>query len=69
MQGSFFSVSGEFYEKFIVTQDYCVSTHNSYCLLENCKFHLLLIVSSFDRIYNVWVKSFERKKRKSYSLF
>ena len=39
-----------------MNQDYCVSTHNSHCLLENCKFHLLLIVSTFDRIHNVWVK-------------
>ena len=35
-----------------VIQDYCVSTHNSYCSLENCKFHLLLIGSSFD--YKDW---------------
>ena len=35
----FFSVSNEFYEKYIVTQVYCVSTHNSFCSLGNCKFH------------------------------
>ena len=45
----FISVSNDFYEKYIVTQDYCVSTHNSYCSLENCKFHILLIGSSFDQ--------------------
>ena len=27
-----------------------VSTHNSYCSLENCEFHILLIGSSFDQI-------------------
>ena len=37
-----FSVSKEIYEKYIVTQDFCVSTHDSFCFLENCKFHLVL---------------------------
>ena len=40
----FISVSENFYEKFIVTQDYCVSNHS------NCKFHLILIGSSLDQI-------------------
>ena len=39
----FISVSSDFYEKF------CVSTHISYCSLENCKFHKLLIDSAFDQ--------------------
>ena len=47
----FISVSCDFYEKHIVTQDYCVSTHNSLCSLENCKFHLVLIGISFSQIF------------------
>ena len=45
----FISVSENFYEKFIVTQDYCVSNHSSFCPVENCKFHLVLIGSSLDQ--------------------
>ena len=47
---SFFSVSENFYQKFIVTQDYCVSNYSSFCPVENCKFHLVLIRSSLDQI-------------------
>ena len=46
----FISVSSAFYEKYIVTNNFCISTHNSYSSLENCKFHILLIGSSFDQI-------------------
>ena len=46
----FNSVSSEFYEKHIVTNNFCVSTHNTYCSLKNCKFHILLNCSSFDQI-------------------
>ena len=46
----FIFVSENFYEKFIVTQDYCVSNHSSFCPVENCKFHLVLIGSSLDQI-------------------
>ena len=46
----FISVSSDFYEKYIVTQDYFVSIHSSYCSLENCNFPILLIGSSFDQI-------------------
>ena len=46
----FISVSEKFYEKLIVTQDYCVSNHSSFCPVENCKFHLVLIGSSLDQI-------------------
>ena len=45
-----FFVSIEFYESIEVTQDYCVSTHNSNCSLENCHFPILLIGSPFDQI-------------------
>ena len=45
----FNSVSSDFYEHYIVINNFCVSTHNSYCSLENCKFHILLIGSSFDQ--------------------
>ena len=44
------SISSDFYEKHLVTQNFCVSTNNSYCSLQNLKFHILLIVSSFDQI-------------------
>ena len=44
------SVSNEFYEKYIVTQDYCVSTHESFCSLGNCKFHITLIGTSLSQI-------------------
>ena len=46
----FISVSENFYEKFIVTQDYCVSNHSSLCPVENYKFHLVLIGSWLDQI-------------------
>ena len=46
----FVSISSDFYEKYIVTQHFCVSTHNSYRSLENCKFHIFLIGSYFDQI-------------------
>ena len=46
----FISVSENFYEDFFVTQDYCVSNHSSFCPVENCKFHLVLIGSSLDQI-------------------
>ena len=46
----FISVSSNFYEKYIVTKKFCFSTHNSYCSLEKCKFHILLIGSFFDQI-------------------
>ena len=46
----FISVSENFYEKIIVTQDYCVSNHSSFCPVENCKFSLVLIGSSLDQI-------------------
>ena len=49
----FISVSENFYEKFIVTQDYCVSNHSSFCPLESCKFHLVLIGSSLDQILQI----------------
>ena len=39
-----------FYEKYIVTQDYCVSTHDSFCSLGNCKFHIILIGTSLSQI-------------------
>ena len=40
----------DFYEKSIVAQDYCVSTHISLCSLENCKFHLVSIGTSLRQI-------------------
>ena len=46
----FISVSEKFYEKFIVTQDYCVSNHSSFCSVEMFKFHLVLIGSSLDQL-------------------
>ena len=46
----FISVSENFYEKFIVTQDYCVSNHSSFCPLENYQLHLVLIGSSLGQI-------------------
>ena len=46
----FISVSENFYEKFIVTQDYCVSNHSSFFPVENCNFYLVLIGSSLDQI-------------------
>ena len=45
------SVSSDFYEKYIVTLDYCVSTHNSFCSLENCEFHLVLIGISLSQTF------------------
>ena len=44
------SVSCDFYEKFLVTHSFCVSTHDFNFSLENCKFHILLNGSSFDQI-------------------
>ena len=45
-----FSISSDFYEKYTVTQNYCVFSHNSLCFLENCKFHLFLIEASSIKI-------------------
>ena len=53
----FISVSSDFYENNIVTRNFCVSTHHSYCSLEIYKFHILLIGSSFD-----WVIFISHKK-------
>ena len=46
----FISVSNEFYEKYIVTQDYYVSTHDFFCSLGNFKFHINLIGTSLSQI-------------------
>ena len=45
----FISVSNNFYEKYILTLDYCVSTHNSFCSQESCNFHLILIGTSLSQ--------------------
>ena len=45
----FISVSNDFYEKYLVTQDFCVSTHDSFCSLGNCKFHIILIGTSLSQ--------------------
>ena len=50
VKNRYFSDSNRFYEKYIVTQDYCVSTHNVLCSLKNCKFHLGLVRTSFSQI-------------------
>ena len=47
---SFYLCLRKLLRKFIVTQDYCVSNHSSFCPVENCKFHLVLIGSSLDQI-------------------
>ena len=40
-------ISSEYYEKFLVTEQYCVAHHDSeYCPLINCKFHILLIAKT-----------------------
>ena len=49
-KSQFISVSGDFYVKYIVTYDYCVSTHNSLCSLKNCEFHLVLIRLSSSQV-------------------
>ena len=46
----FISVSNDFYEKYIVTQDFCVSIHDSFRSLGNCKFHIILIKTSLSQI-------------------
>ena len=46
----FISVSNEFYEKDIVTQDFCVSTHDFFCFMGSCKFRLNLIGTSLNQI-------------------
>ena len=46
----FIYVSENFYETFIVTQNYCASNHSSFCPAENCKFNLVLVGSSLDQI-------------------
>ena len=46
----FISVSENVYEKFIVTQDYCISNYPSFYPVKNCKFHLVLIGLSLDQI-------------------
>ena len=50
----FVSVSNEFYEKNIVTQDYCVSTHhNFFCSLGSCKLNIILIGSSLSQTFQI----------------
>ena len=56
----FIFVSNEFYEKYIVAQEFCVSTHSFFCSLEKCKFHIILIGTSlsqnlqrFDKYQNI----------------
>ena len=46
----FISVFNEFYERYIVTQEYCMSTHNFFCSLGSCKFHIILIGTSLSQI-------------------
>ena len=46
----FISVFNEIYEQYIVTQDHCVSTHDPFCSLGNCKFHIILIGTSLRQI-------------------
>ena len=46
----FISVSNEIYEKYIVTQGFCVSTHDSFCSFGICKFHIILIGTSLSQI-------------------
>ena len=43
------SVSNELYEKHLIIYDYCVSTRNSLCSLENFKLHLDLVGASLDQ--------------------
>ena len=45
------SVSSDFYDKYRATNNFCVSTHNSYCSLEKFKFDILLIGLSFDQFF------------------
>ena len=46
----FISVSYKFYEKYMVTQDFCVSTHDFFCFLENCKFQLILVEKAPSKV-------------------
>ena len=46
----FITVFNDFYEKYFVTQNYYVSTHDFFCCLGSCKFHLILIGTSLSQI-------------------
>ena len=46
----FITVSENFYEKLVVTRDYCVFNHSSFCPVENCKLHLVLFGSVLNQI-------------------
>ena len=46
----FISISENFYGKFIVNQGYCLSNHSSFCPVENCKIHSVLLGSSLAQI-------------------
>ena len=46
------SVSNDSYEKFVIIHNFCVSINNSYCFMENYKFHILLIVHLSIKSYN-----------------
>ena len=51
MQNLFLSLSQKtFMKNFFVTQDYCISNHSSFCQIENCKIHIVLIRISLDQI-------------------
>ena len=62
------SVSGDFYERHRVTHHICVSTHNSYCSFENCKFHIPLIGSSFIKFYQIIDCLYTPYKNRFYSI-
>ena len=46
----FISVSENFHETLVVTRHYRVSNLSSFCSVENCNFHLVLIGSLLDQI-------------------
>ena len=46
----FISVSNELNENYIEPQNYCVSTHDSFCSLESCKLHIILIGKSLGQV-------------------
>ena len=52
LKTNFISVSNDFYKKYIVNQDYSVSTHNSFCSSKRCQLNVILKVYLLINIFN-----------------
>ena len=47
----FISVSVKDYRSYILTNEYVVAAHNSFCPLKTCRYHIVLISSSTEDLF------------------